>query len=202
MNKLHITGNLTRDPELRTTANGVNVCDFTVAVNKRGKKDQNNQQPEADFFRVSAWRELGENCAKYLAKGRKVLVVGSVTGRMYTGNDGVQRMSLEVTADEVEFLSPNPNGQQAQAPAPAYPGAQPAYPNPGYPNAAYVPQAPQGYAQPPQGYAYPQQAMPQQAPAPQAQAPAYQQQQMPIAGAPAGSVPPGFTPVDTDDLPF
>lgn len=200
MNKLHITGNLTRDPELRTTSTGVNVCDFTVAVNKRGKKDQNNQnnQPEADFFRVTAWRELGENCAKYLAKGRKVLVVGSVTGRMYTGNDGVQRMSLEVTADEVEFLSPNPNGQQGQAqPAPAYPGAQPAYPNPGYPNAAYVPQAPQGYAPPPQGYAYPQQA-----PAPQAPAPGYQQQQMPIAGAPAGSVPPGFTEVNTDDLPF
>ena len=200
MNKLHITGNLTRDPELRTTSTGVNVCDFTVAVNKRGKKDQNNQnnQPEVDFFRVTAWRELGENCAKYLAKGRKVLVVGSVTGRMYTGNDGVQRMSLEVTADEVEFLTPNPNGQQGQAQqAPAYPGAQPAYPNPGYPNAAYVPQAPQGYAPPPHGYAYPQQA-----PAPQAPAPGYQQQQMPIAGAPAGSVPPGFTEVNTDDLPF
>ena len=60
MNKLTIIGNLTRDPELRTTAAGVNVCDFTVAVNRRQRRDaQNNGQPEADFFRVSAWRERG-----------------------------------------------------------------------------------------------------------------------------------------------
>ncbi len=197
MNKLHIIGNLTRDPELRTTPNGVNVCEFTVAVNKRGKKDQNSQggQNDADFFRVTAWRELGENAAKYLAKGRKVAVVGSVSGRMYTGNDGVQRFSLEVTATDIEFLTPNPNGQQAQGyaqPAAAYPA-----PAPGYPNAAY-PQA-QGYAPAPQGYTYPQaqQQMPAQPPQPQ-----YQQQQMPIAGAPASAVPQGFTAVETDDLPF
>ena len=78
MNKLTIIGNLTRDPQLRTTQTGVNVCDFTVAVNRRqsAQQRQNGQQPEADFFRVTAWRELGENCSKYLAKGRKVAVVG------------------------------------------------------------------------------------------------------------------------------
>ena len=106
MNKLTIIGNLTRDPELRTTTAGVSVCDFTVAVNRRnGKKDNQNGQPDADFFRVSAWRERGELCAKYLTKGKKVCVVGPVSVRTYQASDGSTRASLEVTADEVEFLS-------------------------------------------------------------------------------------------------
>ena len=113
MNKLTIIGNLTRDPELRSTSSGVSVCDFTVAVNRRQRKDAQNGQPEADFFRVSAWRERGELCAKYLAKGRKVCVVGPVSVRTYTGNDGVMRASLEVTADEVEFLSSRNDAEAA-----------------------------------------------------------------------------------------
>ena len=113
MNKLIIIGNLTRDPELRTTSTGVNVCDFTVAVNRRQRRDAQNGQPEADFFRVSAWRERGELCAKYLAKGRKVCVIGPVSVRTYTGNDGTTRASLEVTADEVEFLSSRNDGEAA-----------------------------------------------------------------------------------------
>lgn len=125
MNKLTIIGNLTRDPELRSTPNGTSVCDFTVAVNRRNRSSGQNQdqQPEADFFRVTAWRERGENCAKFLAKGRKVCVVGPVSVRTYTGNDGQTRASLEVTADEVEFLSSKNDAQgetatpQAQAPA-------------------------------------------------------------------------------------
>lgn len=103
MNKLTIIGNLTGDPESRTTSGGVNVTTFTVAVNRRNKKEGQN---EADFFRVSAWRQLGENCLKFLAKGRKVAVVGAVSVHTYTGNDGNTRASLEVNADEVEFLSP------------------------------------------------------------------------------------------------
>jgi single-strand DNA-binding protein len=103
MNKLTIIGNLTGDPESRTTSGGVNVTTFTVAVNRRNKKEG---QPEADFFRVSAWRQLGENCLKFLAKGRKVAVVGPVSVHTYTGNDGNTRASLEVNADDVEFLSP------------------------------------------------------------------------------------------------
>ena len=108
MNKLTIIGNLTRDPELRTTQGGVSVCSFTVAVNKRqtAQQRQNNQQPEADFFRVSAWRELGENCAKWLIKGRKVAVVGPVSVSTYQGNDGRTYANLEVLAQDVEFLSP------------------------------------------------------------------------------------------------
>lgn len=126
MNKLTIIGNLTRDPELRTTSTGLNVCDFTVAVNRRltAQQRQNGQQAEADYFRISAWREMGENCAKYLAKGRKVCVVGPVSVRTYTGNDGVTRASLEVTADEVEFLSPRDAGNAPQSPAQAAPAPQ------------------------------------------------------------------------------
>lgn len=109
MNKLTIIGNLTKDPELRTTTSGKTVCDFTVAVNRRFKQEG---QPEADFFRVSVWNEHGKNCAKYLAKGRKVCVIGPVSVRTYTGNDGTVRASLEINSpDEVEFLSSAVNGE-------------------------------------------------------------------------------------------
>ena len=101
MNKLTIIGNLTRDPELRTTTSGISVCDFTMAVNRKKKVEG---QPEADYFRVTAWREQGENCKKYLQKGRKVCVIGQVSVRTYTGSDGSGKASLEVTAEEVEFL--------------------------------------------------------------------------------------------------
>lgn len=103
MNRLMIIGNLTRDPELRTTTSGDSVCTFTVAVNRRARQ---GQQPEADYFRVSAWRQLGENCQKYLAKGRKVCVVGPVSVHTYSAQDGSARANLEVIANEVEFLSP------------------------------------------------------------------------------------------------
>lgn len=103
MNKLTIIGRLTRDPELRTTTTGVNVCTFSVAVNRKIRRDN---EPEADFFEVTAWRERGENCAKYLSKGRKVCVIGAVSVGTYTANDGTTRAKLKVNADEVEFLSP------------------------------------------------------------------------------------------------
>ena len=108
MNRLMIIGNLTRDPELRTTTSGVNVCSFTVAVNRRttAAQRQSGQQPEADFFRVSAWRELGETCAKWLIKDKKVCVIGSVSVSTYAGQDGKTYANLEVQAQEVEFLSP------------------------------------------------------------------------------------------------
>ena len=104
MNKLTIIGNLTRDPESRTTATGSTVCSFTVAVNRR-RSSQNSNQPDADFFRVSAWNQLGENCQRYLAKGRKVCVIGRVSVNTYQGNDGTTRASLDVMAEDVEFLS-------------------------------------------------------------------------------------------------
>lgn len=104
MNKLTIIGNLTADPELRTIPSGVNVCTFTVAVNRR--YSSNKEERQTDFFRVTAWRQLGENCSRFLAKGRKVCVIGEVSARAFEGKDGAPRASLEVTADEVEFLSP------------------------------------------------------------------------------------------------
>lgn len=97
MNKLTIIGSLGKDPELRTTQSGINVCTFSVAVN--------NRKGETTWFRVSAWRGLAETCSKYLAKGRKVAVVGSVSAQAYMGSDGTAKASLELTADDVEFLS-------------------------------------------------------------------------------------------------
>lgn len=112
MNKLTIIGNLTRDPELRTTQSGVSVCSFTVAVNRRKRP---GEQEQADYFRVSAWRELGENCAKWLIKGRKVAVVGAVSVSTYQGNDGKTYANMEVTAQDVEFLSSLGEQQREQA---------------------------------------------------------------------------------------
>ena len=114
MNKLTIIGNLTKDPELRTTATGLSVCSFTVAVNKR---KQQGEQQEADYFRVTAWRERGETCARFLQKGKKVCVIGPVGVSTYTGNDGTTRASLEITADEVEFLSPRVSELPPEVPA-------------------------------------------------------------------------------------
>lgn len=112
-----IIGNLTRDPELRTTPSGVSVCSFTVAVNRRRRQGEEDQ---ADFFRVNAWRELGENCAKWLIKGRKVAVVGAVSVSTYTGHDGKTYASLDVLAQDVEFLSSGVQAEnQHDAPQPA-----------------------------------------------------------------------------------
>lgn len=131
MNKIILIGNLTRDPELRTTSSGISVCDLNIAVNRRRSKSAEAGQPDADFFRVSVWREQGENCAKYLSKGRKVGVTGWVTARAYMGNDGQPRASLEVQADDVEFLSPRGEGEAPRTqPAPA--AAAPAPQNNGF----------------------------------------------------------------------
>ena len=102
MNKIWIIGNLTKAPELRHTQEGVAVCGFTVAVNR--PKTKANQDPGADFFNVNAWRGLGENCAKYLDKGRKVAVTGRISLRTWEKEDK-HGESLEVLADDVEFLS-------------------------------------------------------------------------------------------------
>ena len=103
MQILTIIGNLVRDPETRTTQSGNSVCSFTVAVNRR--KTNPDGSHDADFFRVSAWNQLGENCQKYLGKGRKVCVVGTVSAHAYTTQDGKAGASLEVMANNVEFLS-------------------------------------------------------------------------------------------------
>ena len=121
MNKLTIIGNLTRDPELRTTSSGISVCSFTVAVNRKqsAQQRQAGQQPEADFFRVTAWRERGEFCGKFLQKGKKVCVIGPVGVSTYDGRDGKTYANMEVTAQDVEFLSSAQDAQrEATPPAP------------------------------------------------------------------------------------
>jgi len=100
MNRIFIIGNLCKDPELRTTPSGVAVCTFTIAVN--GRKPEDTQ-----FFRITTWRQTAENCQRFLAKGRKVAVTGAVSLNTYTAKDGTTKASLEVNADEVEFLGGN-----------------------------------------------------------------------------------------------
>jgi single-strand DNA-binding protein len=102
MNKITIIGDLTKNPELRSTQDGTPVCGFTVAVNR--PKTKNNPDPGADYFNVNAWRGLGENCARYLEKGRKVCVVGRVSLRTWEKEDK-HGASLEVLAEDVEFLT-------------------------------------------------------------------------------------------------
>lgn len=140
MNQLTIIGNLTRDPETRATMAGDTVCTFTVAVSRRKSRNADDSKPEADFFRVSAWRQLGDTCQKYLSKGRKVCVVGSVSCRTYQGTDGVTRSSLEVNATDVEFLSSRQDDEHAAAVtyAPAAPQSAPSAPV----SSAPVPSAP------------------------------------------------------------
>ena len=115
MNKITLIGNLTHDPEVRSTPNGVTVCSFTIAVNRRFASGAGGERP-TDFFRINAWRQLGETCARYLSKGRKVAVIGELQARTYEAKDGTTRMSLDVQADEVEFLSPK---QQEEGAAPS-----------------------------------------------------------------------------------
>ena len=111
MNKLTIIGNLTKDPELRTTATGLSVCSFTVAVNRK-----KGQEEVTDFFRVTAWRGLADVCGKWLQKGKKVCVVGAVSVSTFQGSDGTTKASLEVTADDVEFLSPRISDMPPEVP--------------------------------------------------------------------------------------
>jgi single-strand DNA-binding protein len=104
MNKVFLIGNLTRDPELRQTPNGVSVCSFSLAV-QRDYAD-NNGERVADFFNITVWREKGENCHKYLKKGKKACVVGTLQNRKYEDSDGAVRNVTEIIASDVEFLSP------------------------------------------------------------------------------------------------
>ncbi len=121
MNKVILIGNLTRDPELRTTGGGTNVCTFSIAVNRRFA----NQSGErvTDFFDIVAWRQLGELCSKYLAKGRKVCITGQLQNRSYEAKDGTKRNVTEIIADDVEFLTPRQDGGSGTGAQPAHTGA-------------------------------------------------------------------------------
>ena len=120
MQRIFIIGNLTADPVLRATPSGTSVCNFTLAVNRRFPGPDGQKQ--TDFFRINTWRQLAESCNKYLSKGKKVAIVGELQARTYEANDGTTRMSLDVSADEVEFLSQKEEPKEApRATTPADP---------------------------------------------------------------------------------
>jgi single-strand DNA-binding protein len=111
-NRVVLAGNLTRDPELRFTQNGVAVCNFPIAVNRISSK----KSEAVDFFNVSCWRELGERVANYKKKGDPILVEGRLQYRTWQAPDGTKRSAVEVVADRVQFLSRAQNPQPENNP--------------------------------------------------------------------------------------
>lgn len=116
MNKVVLIGNICKDPELSETNSGVAVCRFSIAVNRRRASADAEQQ--TDFFNVTAWRGLAETVARYCKKGNKIAVTGQIQIRAYEGNDGVKRTSVDVVAEEVEFLSQKQNDEAKTAEEP------------------------------------------------------------------------------------
>ena len=102
MNKVILVGNLTRDPELITTNSGISLCRFTLAVQRRFTSGDGER--EADFINIVVWRAQADNCARYLKKGSKAAVSGSIQTRNYE-NEGRRVYVTEIAADEVQFLS-------------------------------------------------------------------------------------------------
>ncbi|MBR7186481.1 MAG: single-stranded DNA-binding protein [Clostridia bacterium] len=103
MNKVFLIGNLTRDPELTETGSGVSVCHFAIAVNRSYTSQDGERQ--TDFFNVTAWRGLADTVARYVKKGSKVAVSGSIQIRNYEDNQGQRRTAVDVIAQDVEFLT-------------------------------------------------------------------------------------------------
>lgn len=111
MNKVILIGNLTRDPELTETPSGVPVCRFAIAVSRDYADSQGNR--ETDFFNITTWRGKAETCGKYLKKGNKVAVCGSLQNRSYEDKDGIKRTVTDVIASDVEFLTPKQSEEES-----------------------------------------------------------------------------------------
>ena len=112
MNKVILIGNLTDDPKTTMTANGVTKCTFRLATQRKYANQQTGQR-EADFHNIVVWRQLANLCAKYLAKGRKCSVEGTIQYRSYDAQDGSKRYVTEIVAESVEFLSSRQQTQQS-----------------------------------------------------------------------------------------
>ena len=130
INRVVLTGNLTRDPELRSTASGMSVCSLRLASNTRRKDSASGEwRDKANYFDVTVWGAQGENCARFLAKGRPVAIDGRLEWREWTAHDGGKRESVDIIADAIQFLAngqtPAPTGAASQAAPdePAAPGA-------------------------------------------------------------------------------
>lgn len=104
MNKVFLIGNLTRDPELTETSGGVSVCRFAIAVNRNYSGSDGERK--TDFFNVTAWRNFGEMIYRNAKKGNKVAVIGSIELRNYEDSQGNKRTSVDIIAQDIEFLTP------------------------------------------------------------------------------------------------
>ena len=109
MNKVYLIGNLTRDPEMSETSSGVPFCRLGLAVNRPYAGSDGERA--TDFFNITVWRTHAENCGRYLKKGSKVAVVGSLQNRSYEDKDGNKRTVTDIVASEVEFLSVRNQGE-------------------------------------------------------------------------------------------
>ncbi|MBI4185481.1 single-stranded DNA-binding protein [Candidatus Berkelbacteria bacterium] len=118
-NQAVILGNLTRDPELRSTASGQSVTSFSVATNRRWTNKDGQQQEAAEFHNVVAWGKLAEICAQILYKGRKVLVAGRLQTRSWEGQDGLKRFTTEIVADQVSAVGPARSATETTTPSAA-----------------------------------------------------------------------------------
>ena len=125
INRVVITGNLTADPELRSTPSGTSVCNMRIACNTR-RKDGEEWGDKPNFFNVTVWGGQGENVARYLSKGRPVAIDGRLEWREWEAQDGSKRQAVDIIADSVQFLN-NGNGNGASdavEPVPAGVGAE------------------------------------------------------------------------------
>ncbi|NQV12153.1 single-stranded DNA-binding protein [Candidatus Uhrbacteria bacterium] len=104
LNRAQVIGNLTRDPELRTTASGQSVVNFGVATNRQFKDASGAKQEQVEFHNVVAWGKLADICSQYLGKGRKVFIEGRLQTREWDGQDGAKRKSTEIVAESMIML--------------------------------------------------------------------------------------------------
>jgi single-strand DNA-binding protein len=111
VNVVVVTGNLTRDPELRSTSGGTSVCKLRVAVNSRRKDGQSGEWVDKpNYFDVTVWGAQGENCANYLSKGRPVAIEGRLDWREWEDKEGNKRQTVEIIANTVQFLGSRDGG--------------------------------------------------------------------------------------------
>src|SRR5690554_6914878 len=104
INRVVMTGNLTRDPELRSLPSGMSVCSLRIACNTRRKGPSGEWEDKPNYFDVTVWGAQGENCARYLSKGRAVAIDGRLEWREYETRDGQRRQAVDIIADSVQFL--------------------------------------------------------------------------------------------------
>jgi len=112
LNKVMIIGNVTRDPEVRTTPNGQNVTSFSVATNLVWTDQSGQKQKKAEFHNIVAWRKLAEICAQYLHKGSKVYLEGRLQTRDWVAQDGAKRYRTEIVLENMEMLDGRPGGEK------------------------------------------------------------------------------------------